>query len=145
MEDSSDFKVVRFHNSTSLCTGRRLSNRPTPFKLWRIANGRPSHGTDQNLVLFRIARRSTVDDDLVPNLQREFRDATLGKLSHAAPFPAPAGRLAVFADDFNIDKRMGVSNIELNHLSFERDRLILDITPGKRVMGECRHTKHENC
>src|SRR4051812_11464931 len=110
---------------------RMLSDGAAPLEFRRIADRRPGHRPDQNLMLFGVARWSAINDDFITHLQRELRHSTFRQLSDSAPFSSPAGSLAVFANHLDIDKGMGVSNIELNHLSFDRDGFILNITAGK--------------
>jgi hypothetical protein len=101
-----------------------LSDRTAPLEFGRIAYGRPGHSPDQDFMFFGIAGWSAINDDFISHLQSELRHSTFGQLCTAAPFTAPTRRLAVFSDNFDIDKGMGVSNIKLNHLSFDRDSLI---------------------
>src|SRR5438132_13069965 len=83
-----------------------LLNAAAPLEFRSRGCCRTNDVPHQNLVIFRIAGRCAIDDELVPDFQCEAVDSALGQLGDAAPFATPAGGLAILVGDFDADKGM---------------------------------------
>ena len=89
---------------------------PFPGRLLR-RRGAP-HLADQHLLVLRVARRRTFDDQVIADFEGEPRHASLRELRHAAPLAAPLRLRAVLVRDLDQDERMGIPDVELDDVAF---------------------------
>src|SRR6185503_18390011 len=100
----------------------------------------------QDLSFCCITRRSAINNDSVAKLQREARYAAFRQLRRAGPLATPTGYLSVFADNFDADERMRITNIEFRNLADDRDGLILNVRSREGMVGICGYAEcqHHN-
>src|SRR5688572_4559905 len=125
---------ARKRQAAPIATSERLTDIPRPFPGRLLVRRGPPHLANEYLPVERIPRRRAFDDQVVAHFEREARDPTLRELRNAAPLTAPAHFLAVLLGHFDVDERMGIANIELDHVPFDLHHLMLDVGAGERVM-----------
>src|SRR5206468_11839572 len=94
-------------------------------------------------MISRVAPRVSRHDDVIARMQRFARNTLTIQLAAGAPLDRPALSLAVLVRGFHVNKRVRVAEQELYQVSFNRDRLVLEVGGRKRMVGLQAGASHQ--